>query len=127
MDKYNFNYKTTYQDISDNDMQDMQYKQDYLSVFNHIEYPNDNSIIDIIDSIHNKLYQLPPMATVLLTVKDKYPCMLHNNDSSFCFAILWNIDTFHIIHRTLEHWNKFKIFAKDDIEELIDKINNIKI
>ena len=112
---YNYSIKTTYLNIDDN-LQDTQYRKEYLSAFNLEEY-NEKIIFETIDLLYNK-FKNNKQIIELLKMNENNIFGLSQQDT---FLLFFSFEKFYYFHKALQILDKNEVINKKLIKNLQKK------
>tara|TARA_X000000368_G_scaffold380567_1_gene336448 strand:- start:406 stop:750 length:345 start_codon:yes stop_codon:yes gene_type:complete len=113
---YNYSIKTTYLDIQD-DIQDTQYRKEYLSVFNLEKY-DENKIMDTINNLYQKYKDNKQLNDLLQFGKQNN---IYSFNDEMTFILFFAFEKFYYFHKALCQLNNNENIDSEIIENLQKK------
>ena len=113
---YNYSIKTTYLDIEDN-LQDTQYRKEYLTAFN-LENYDEKKIMDIINELYNKYKDNNQIKDLLKFGKQNN---IYGFDDEMTFILFFSFENFFYFHKALSQLNNNENIDSEIIKNLQKK------
>tara|TARA_X000000368_G_scaffold346892_1_gene286343 strand:+ start:1194 stop:1538 length:345 start_codon:yes stop_codon:yes gene_type:complete len=113
---YNYSIKTTYLDI-ENDIQDTQYRKEYLSAFN-LENYDEEIIMDTINNLYQKYKDNKQLTELLQFGKQNN---IYNFNDEMTFILFFAFEKFYYFHKALCQLNNDKNIDCEIIKNLQKK------
>ena len=113
---YNYSIKTTYLDI-ENDIQDTQYRKEYLSAFN-LENYEEKKIMNIINELYQKYKDNEQINNLLEFGKQN---SIYSFNDEMTFILFFAFETFYYFHKALCQLNNNENIDSEIIKNLQKK------